>query len=388
MQVVYSIGGCKFGGSGIGNTSYHAVAGISRHKLLKQLIVSNYQETEIDENLITKIPSRLPGLRKLVDESWANVINDGLHAKLSSLVLKKGNLFHGWAGMSLEALKKAKNLRMITVLNRASSHILEAKEIIELEYQRWGIKISPYINWGIQRELQEYELVDYIFTPSPFARDSFLERGFTEDKLRMIPFGVEPISLSIPPILATPPADQKLNALFVGEVGFRKGILYALKAWQKADMNKGTFFVVGLIIDQIKPFLTEFRNDSTIEFTGYADAKKYFPQADIFIFPSLEEGSALVTYEAMAYGLPVITTYNAGSVITHDKDGLIIPVRDVDKIEEALHLLAKSPKLRTQMSQQAKNITQQYTWFNYGENVVKQFQSILGSTSTTSNIQC
>ena len=50
--------------------------------------------------------------------------------------------------------------------------------------------------------------------------------------------------------------------------------------------------------------------------------------ADIFVLPSLVEGMAIAHLEAMAFGLPVITTPNCGSVISDSREGFIIPIRD------------------------------------------------------------
>jgi len=386
MQVIYSIGGCTFAGGGIGKTSYHAVAGIFRHQILKQLIVADYAPSEIDKTLITKIPSRIKGLARLVKPAWANVVNDTLHAKLSSFVMQEGDIFHGWAGMSLDCIEKfeirpacaGRNSKFeIAILNRASSHLLEARKIMAEEYRRWKLGPPRYIEWAVRRELQEYELADYIFVPSEFARDSFLKREFAAEKIRLIPFGIEKIRNSKFEIRNL----AHLNALFVGEVGFRKGILYALKAWQKADIDKGIFYVVGPILDEIRPFLREFEDDPTIKFTGFADAREYFPKADVFIFPSLEEGSALVTYEALAHGLPLITTWNSGAVIGHQKEGFVVPIQNVDAIKTAVEQLGSEPELRASMSQQAFETIQRYTWFEYGENIVREYEKIMSHNS-------
>ena len=66
----------------------------------------------------------------------------------------------------------------------------------------------------------------------------------------------------------------------------------------------------------------------------HIEMPRLFRQADIFVFPSLHEGSALCTYEALACGLPVITTANSGSVVRHGIDGFIVPIRDVEALTE------------------------------------------------------
>ena len=54
--------------------------------------------------------------------------------------------------------------------------------------------------------------------------------------------------------------------------------------------------------------------------------------ADVFLLPFICEGSAMVTYEALSWGLPVITTHNAGSIVRDTVDGWLVPYRDSEAI--------------------------------------------------------
>ena len=80
----------------------------------------------------------------------------------------------------------------------------------------------------------------------------------------------------------------------------------------------------------------------------------HFEWADVFLLPSLCEGSATVTYEALAAGLPVVTTPNAGSVVRDGVDGFLVSIRQHESIAERLHELAVRPELRTWMSTNAR----------------------------------
>jgi len=68
----------------------------------------------------------------------------------------------------------------------------------------------------------------------------------------------------------------------------------------------------------------EYKNNKTIKFIGFTkNLKYYYEMSDVFVFPSLEEGSSLATSEAMAAGLPSIVTFNIGP-IARDKKRLDI----------------------------------------------------------------
>jgi glycosyltransferase involved in cell wall biosynthesis len=63
--------------------------------------------------------------------------------------------------------------------------------------------------------------------------------------------------------------------------------------------------------------------------------------ADILVLPSLAEGSALVSYEALASGVPVIATPNAGTPVRNGIDGVIVPIRDAEALASAIDRFAR-----------------------------------------------
>ena len=76
--------------------------------------------------------------------------------------------------------------------------------------------------------------------------------------------------------------------------------------------------------------------------------------ADVFVFPSLFEGSAVVTYEALACGLPSVVTPDAGSVVRDGIEGFVVPPRDVDDLAAAMEQLGNDPELRARMAAAAR----------------------------------
>lgn len=93
--------------------------------------------------------------------------------------------------------------------------------------------------------------------------------------------------------------------------------------------------------------------------------------ADVFVLPSICEGSAMVTYEALQYGVPTITTDNAGSILSNNDDfkDWIVPMQDPFALVKALKRFCKHPtetafilRLRSYLEQsqvQAVNIFKQ-----------------------------
>ena len=105
-----------------------------------------------------------------------------------------------------------------------------------------------------------------------------------------------------------------------------------------------------------------------------ADVAAQYDWADVFLLPSLCEGSATSTYEAMFQGLPVICTPQTGSVVRDGGDGFIVPARDADAIAEKLELLAAKPGLLAELSENARQYAANFTLEKYGERLIAAFR--------------
>ena len=103
---------------------------------------------------------------------------------------------------------------------------------------------------------------------------------------------------------------------------------------------------------------------------------------DVFVFPSLFEGFGLVLLEAMAMGLPIITTpHTAGpDLITDGVEGFIVPIRSSAAIAEKLDELRRDPARRAAMSEQARVRARQFTWENYGRTLAESVSNLVVHT--------
>ena len=367
MDIIYSIG-VKFAGGGIGNIAYHAVNGLYRHGILQKLLCGYYRETDIPNDMIQSLGLLSRGLRKaaVYDKSrrvayWHN----NLYDRWASHQIEHCDIFHGWGGFCLKTLQQAKEMGKTTIVERASTHISYQAMLLKEEYNRWGLTYRQSEATTLRAE-QEFELADFILIPSDFVRKSFLEKGFPKTKLIQIPFGVD-LNQFTP---AKKQTNRPFRALFVGQVSLRKGIMDLLQAWQALNWKNAELLVVGQVDQEIKSLLRPYQNLTNIRWINYTpNPVQLFQQADIFVFPSIEEGSALVTYEAMACGLPIITTPNSGSIVRNEVDGIIIPIRNVEVLARSLELMRSNPQQRMNMGQAARTLVQNYSWEIYGDHL-------------------
>ena len=162
------------------------------------------------------------------------------------------------------------------------------------------------------------------------------------------------------------------RVLFAGGANLRKGIHYLAKA---ASILKGCghhyeFRVAGIVSNRIR------RHPAThaLNFLGHLPKERMeeeFRCADIFVLPTLAEGSASVVYEALAFGVPAITTQSAGSVVTHGKEGLIVPERDSDAIAMAIEKIVRNRGLRAAMAEAALATAANFDEGSWGNRLVE-----------------
>jgi glycosyltransferase involved in cell wall biosynthesis len=160
--------------------------------------------------------------------------------------------------------------------------------------------------------------------------------------------------------------------LFAGGASLGKGIHYLARA---AAILKGSkrhyeFRVAGMVSDHIR------RHPAThaLNFLGHLSKermKEEFLSADVFVLPTLSEGSPSVVYEALALGVPVITTQSAGSVVSNGKEGLIVPERDSDAIVMAIEKVVRNRDLRAAMAEAALTTAANFNEGPWGNRLVK-----------------
>jgi glycosyltransferase involved in cell wall biosynthesis len=195
---------------------------------------------------------------------------------------------------------------------------------------------------------------DFVFAQSTFVRDSFLQHGFAANRtfLHTLPQNLDWFK----PPEGPRPASRPLTLLNTGALCLRKGTPYLLEAFRlirQAEPN-AVLRLSRTIRDDAKAVMQRYA-DLPIDWAPHLDLsieeqrKQYverFQSSDLFVFPSIEDGFAIVVAEALACGVPVITTRNTGAsdLIQAGKNGDVVPIRDPQAIANAV--LEWWPKIR------------------------------------------
>jgi len=248
-------------------------------------------------------------------------------------------------------------------------HYKTAKEILGKEVELFPAfqNCLATVNepaWKIIKKLKELELADLIFVPSNFVKQSIIDIGVPAEKIKVNVFGA-PIEYFKP----MEKTDTTFRSIFVGGIGPRKGVHYIIQAWKELNLPNAELLLVGVDLFP-DGWLKEHIEGATIRFVPsvpHHQLNSYYASADVFVFPSLAEGLALVQLEAMACGLPIISTPNAGAedIVEDGINGFLIPIRNIEALKEKIQYLYTHPDEKIIMGKAARKTAERYTWKRY-----------------------
>ena len=289
-----------------------------------------------------------------------------------------------WGLSALPIIERARQLGMTVIVERGSSHATYQRDILMEEYEKWGVSTKALRNSFSQarmdQELLEYKLANYISIPSSFVERTFLANGITRDKLIKVPYGV-----NLQEFKQIPKKDNIFRVVFAGGMTLRKGVHYLLQAFAELNLPNAELWLVGGKLSEIDLFFSRYKGK--FNYFGHQPQVKlheFYSQCSVFVMNSIEEGMAMVQAQGMACGLPVICTTNTGGddLIESGIEGFIIPIRNVDALKEKILYLYENRELCFEMGQAAKcKIHQGFTWENYGEKMLHEYEQISGRRS-------
>lgn len=303
-----------------------------------------------------------------------NRILRNLHYYLISFFIKKEDIVISWGFTNKHFINKAKNRSKLLIIERGSTHPNFQKNILSDEYNIQKLQTIEF-QYSTRIQKYEYELSDYIVVPSDFVKKTFIENGVAATKIFVNPYGVDLIQFKRLEI-----KKEKFRLIFSGKACIRKGYHYLIEAMKILKEYDIELWHLGSIHPEIEKFDYKQENIVYLGSKPQNELYRYYNQCDVFVLPSLEEGLAMVTLQAMACGLPVICTPNTGieNVITTDgAEGFLIPIRDPIAIKEKVLQLYNNPSLKRKMGEAAyKKVSSGFTWDDYGRRYIEFLNKI------------
>jgi glycosyltransferase involved in cell wall biosynthesis len=230
-----------------------------------------------------------------------------------------------------------------------------------------------YSKKQLDDSVREVELSDFAVGASTFTLKTLIKQGMAENCVHMAPYGVNIKDFK-------PRRDfrkiDKMRFLFVGSFSQRKGISYLLQAFKELE-NEGenislTMAGRGIMdYDLVKSY--ELKCLETHVNLPLEKLVELMQESDVFVFPSICEGFGLVLIQAMATGMPLITTYNTSGpdFIEEGKDGFLIEAQDVEAIKNKVRYFLQNPDEVKRMGQNAILKSKDFTWERFSAEIIK-----------------
>jgi glycosyltransferase involved in cell wall biosynthesis len=223
----------------------------------------------------------------------------------------------------------------------------------------------------------ETTMADAWIAASSFTRQTLVENGIPGDKIHVIPYGTDLRRFTPSSQLVS--ASGPLRLLFVGTINQRKGIKYLLEALRMLPTSKVQLSVCGRVVDDLRlfePFATQVRLRPSVSDVELLEA---YRSSDLLVFPSVAEGFGHVILEAMACGLPVLSTTHtaAPDLITNGEDGFVVEPRNAEQLARNIEwALGHRIDLR-RMGRAARAKAEQFTWARFRRGVGRAVENCI-----------
>lgn len=310
---------------------------------------------------------------KILKRASSAVIGWRLFGWQSRKYITDADVFHVRSGAGGGgAIEKARKKGLKVLVDHSIAHPEEMLRQLNKTIGTGSTGINRYLSiypddrfWKMV--LSDCLKADRLVVNSDYVKHSFIAEGYPADKISVVQLGVNPEFQNGEKEYSQ---QATTRLIYTGGFGRRKGALLIIAAIENLIKNNIDFSldIVGSVMNDIE--MPEwFRTSKSIKLHGHVSQAEMRPlllKSDIYIFPSYTEGAAQSVKEAMALGLPVITTRQSGAPVEHFENGYLIGDNDAYALEEAIIVLSKDQYLREKLGRAAsKTIRQEHTWENY-----------------------
>lgn len=249
-------------------------------------------------------------------------------------------------------IQAKKRFNAVTILEWGSKHIIEQLKMFN--------KLENYPQKSLNRDLESYQIADYIAIATDHVKQSFLKHGIKESKLLVNPYGVDLAQFNPTQL------NNNYDIIMVGGWRTEKGCDLLVKVCEQHHFK---LLHVGNIVNMKFP---QSNNMTHIDAVDQKQLIKYYSQAKVFVLSSRAEGLAMVQAQAIACGLPIVCSKETGGrdlrESLHDKKW-IIEMEELSTdclakcIQEALELSTSQSGIRNYAHEDIYNLT----WEAYGK---------------------
>jgi glycosyltransferase involved in cell wall biosynthesis len=227
----------------------------------------------------------------------------------------------------------------------------------------------------LSRKTRELQLAEMVVCPSQFVLESLPGDIRKQKKCLFAPFGSPVVEFAG----EKPRKPSRLRVLFAGALTQRKGLADLFAAMKLIDSREIELVMMGSLLQPLAWYRQRFPGFVYEPPRPHEAFLRVMQSCDVFVLPSIVEGRALVQQEAMACGLPLIATRNAGAddLIEDGVTGFLVPIRSPEAIAEKISWCAANRALISGMGIAAKQRAGELGWRAYGDAIVSAIRQLI-----------
>lgn len=312
------------------------------------------------------------------DSSWSKYDFEGFNGIILKGIKTSVDMAFCPSIIKYLSLKKFDRIIVANVASFTGMFAIQYMKMFNIPYFIEGDGAFAKSGMGFKEKVKAYFIkgAEGYFSTSQMHDEYYLTYGAKKSKIHRYPF----TSLKNDDILEQiPTKEEKILyrkelgmteeyiILTVGQFIYRKGFDVLLSAAERLPGNIGIYFVGGEPTDEYLSVKNEKKltNVHFIGFKNKEELKKFYIAADLFVLPTREDIWGLVINEAMACGLPVITTDKciAGlELIEQGNNGYIMPVNDDEILSDRISEIFEDEDLKKKMAQRSLEVIGGYTF--------------------------
>ena len=266
---------------------------------------------------------------------------------------------------------RSRGLRI--VVDQMIAPALEESRQAALQSSRWrGWEEDLPANHELvaARERATWERADRITCASEYVRTGLMAAGVAPERIVVSPYPIDAARFAF---VERRGRTGPLRVGCVGHVSLRKGAPWFLEVALRVPESVATFEWVGpvLLRDDAAARMRE-----RVRLTGAiprSEVAKRLAEFDVLFFPTTCEGSSVALLEAMASGLPILTTPNSGTVVEDGVEGFVCGYDETERFVDRVRMLASDASMRLEMGRRARVRVERETEDAFGDRLLAAF---------------
>ncbi|MGI8437868.1 MAG: glycosyltransferase family 4 protein [Chthoniobacterales bacterium] len=316
-----------------------------------------------------------------IDRVWQEVDADAARYLRARRESARIEVVYAYEDCALQSFQAARELGLRRVYDLPIAYWETAQRLLREEatrYPEWEPTLGGTRDSEdkLARKTKELELAELVVCPSNFVLESLPAGARSGKQCVVAPFGS--------PAACAPRAAREggpLRVLFAGSLTQRKGLADLFAATNLLDSRAVELVVMGSLLQPLEWYRARAPRFTYEPPRPHAEVLSLMQSCDVFVLPSLVEGRALVQQEAMACGLPLIATRNAGGedLIDEGETGFLVPIRSPEVLAEKISWCASHRGRVSGMGIAAQRRAAELTWRSYGDSVRAAIQTLISA---------